>query len=319
LRKPALSVIFRTIKEGVPPPMAPRPPGPAVVRRRLGAELRKLRDQNNVRLEAVAKELGCSQSKISRLENGLTIPNAWDIRNLLTLYGVTDERIRNRMLSWAKDGRAAGWWAPYSDAIPGNLDFYISLEAEAASVASYTNPIFSGLLQTEDYARSILNRILPDIGPDATTELVQIRIGRQGIITRGDDPVSLHVVIDEAALRRVMGSLTIQRDQLLFLLERTELPNVTVQVFPFDGGAHPAAMSSFSIFTPRLDLDPVVVNIESTGHDAYDEQPARVSYFQKIFADLAALSLNEAKSSQLITELIQLLTDLIDQQTRTVT
>lgn len=134
--------------------MQPRRVGPVVIRRRLGAELRRLREEANMRLDAVAKALEMSASKISRLETGHGIPRSWDVRNLLTLYQVEDERLRNRLVGWANDGRATAWWQPYSDATPGDLDYYISLEAEASVMLSYCTPTLHGLLTGSSHASS---------------------------------------------------------------------------------------------------------------------------------------------------------------------
>lgn len=281
--------------------MRPRRVGPVVIRRRLGAELRRLREGANMRLDAVADALEVSASKVSRLETGHGIPRSWDVRNLLTLYGVEDEKLRARLVGWANDGRATAWWQPYSDEIPGDLDYYISLEAEAAAIASYCTPSLHGLLQTRAYADALLAKVLPHCDAESRRRLVDIRLDRQQIITRTDEPVRLHVILDESALRRTVGSAAIMQDQMRNLVTFAELPHVTIQVFPFTAGAHQGMFSTFTIFTPRIrTIDPVVVNIESTEHDAYEEKPDRVQVFQAIFEDLQHRAKEPDKSIEMI-------------------
>lgn len=285
---------------------ASRRVGPVVARRRLGAELRRLRDGAGLRLQDVANELETSVSKISRLETGHGIPRIWDVKNLLSLYGVEDDRLIARLVGWANDGRAAAWWLPYSDATPGDLGYYISLEAEAASIANYSSPVIHGLLQTEEYARSVLTALLPQQDPDTVEHLVQIRLDRKQVITRDVDPVQLHVILDESAISRVMGSAEIMRAQLHTVLELSERPNVTVQVFPFAAGAHQCMISAFTIFIPRIrPPDPVVVNIESTEHDAFEEKPDRVAVFQTMFDNLSRRIPEPAASRKIITGLLE--------------
>jgi len=284
--------------------MPPRQRGPNVIRKRLGNELRRIREQSNMRLDEVAAELEVSPSKISRLETGRAVPKVWDVRNLLTLYDVQDDAITARLIKWANDGKAAGWWMRYSDSIRTDLEYYISLEAEAASIKSYCSPVIHGLLQTESYARAVLSELASGDAA-ATDERLAVRLGRQDVLTRPEDPVELHAVLDEAALRRVMGSPAVMRGQFDLLLNRAAMPNVTLQVFPFEAGAHQAMMSTFTIFEPREDIDPVVVNIESIKHDAYDEGPPLSDELQAAFTDLSRRSLDPAASEALIRKLVR--------------
>lgn len=284
--------------------MTPRQVGPVVVRRRLGSELRRLREDRNKRLEEVAAELEISASKLSRLENGRGIPRTWEVRNLLTLYRVDDERLRNRLIGWANDGKATGWWQQYSDEVVADLDYYLSLEAESAAIDAYCTPVLQGLVQTEAYARAVLSKLLPLCDEAAITELVRIRLGRQEIITRSDGPVRLRLVVDEAVLHRVTESPEVMRAQLNALLAHAHRPHVELRIFPFSAGVHQAS-SAFTIFTPRIaTIDPVVVNIESTEHDAYEEKPEGVQVFRAIFDDLLHRSLDVTASTKLISELI---------------
>lgn len=281
--------------------MSTRSFGPMVVRRRLGSELRRLREEANLRLDAVAKEMEWSASKISRMENGQSIPKIWDVKNLLTLYQAP-ERLREKLLRWAGQGKPQGWWNPYVDAIPA-AEYYISLEAEAVAMDTYCTPFVNTLLQTPDYARAVLSGILPELSDQQLEQLVEVRLRRQEGVHRADDPVQLRAVLDEADLHRVIGSPAIMRNQLAALLDQPDA--VKVRVYRLTSGAHQALVSPFTIFTPRIgDLDPVVVNVESTRHDAYFEEPNEIQRFQRIFEDLWRRAADEAHSRDLIRSLL---------------
>jgi transcriptional regulator with XRE-family HTH domain len=278
--------------------------GPVVVRRRLGAELRRLRDRAGLSLEQAARELEVSPSKISRLENGLSPAKVWDVRNLLTLYGVEDDDYRRRAERWVSEGKSEGWWHPYSDATPGDLDHYISLEAEAAEIQAYCSVYLNGLLQTRDYAHALLEATLSDLEPAVVDGLVDIRMRRQEIFFASDREAHLRVVLDEAALRRRVGSVETMAAQWQHVLDLTE--EVEIRVRTLDAGPHMALYGPFTVFVPReRDVDPAVVNLESAFRDAYWDDPAEVSRFVRSFEDLEASSLLPSDSAEFISALLR--------------
>lgn len=173
-------------------------------------------------------------------------------------------------MQWASDAKQPGWWQPFSIEVATDLDLYISLEAEARSVDTYSLPI-NGLLQTEEYARAILARAVPQATSSELDTLVQVRTGRRIVLDpdRGDaPPLELHAVLDESALRRGPSTGAVMPNQLTELLNRSEQDNITLQVLPFSAG-YTSADSTFAIFDPRRTDDWAVVNVESTGADAY--------------------------------------------------
>lgn len=281
----------------------PRASGPVVIRRRLGAKLRSIRDEANLRLETVAHELEFSPSKLSRLESGQAIPKIWDVRNLLTYYGVDDEKLRERLLRWANDGKAQGWWQPFSALLVPDTEYYLSLEAEAASIDVYSTPVLHALVQTRDYAHACLTGIKPGLDPKAVDQLVEVRMRRQEVVRRTDEPVRLRMVVDEAALERTIGSADVMRRQLGALLE---LPDVVrLRVFRLAAGVHPLSYNPMTIFVPRiLDLDPIVVNVEGTHHEGFFERPGDVQWFQEMFDNVWNSSDDEADSRRLIRSLL---------------
>lgn len=283
--------------------MADRSFGPVVVRRRLGSELRRLRDQSGMSLEQVARELEVSPSKISRLENGQSPAKLWDVRNLLTLYGVEDADYRRRAERWVNESKSEGWWHPYSDASPADLDLYVSLEAEAAEIRSFCAPFLHGLLQTPEYADALIRGTLGYLDDEAIDGLVRIRIGRQHILEAASAP-ELHVIIDESVLWRRVGDLAVMRHQWEHLADLTR--RLDIRVHPLDAGPQLALFNPFTIFLPReSDIDPTVVNLESAFHDAYFEDHASVKKFCDSFEELKKTALSPEDSADLMRGLMR--------------
>lgn len=280
------------------------PQSPVGSRRRLGAELRRLREEANLRLDAVADELEVSASKISRIETGNSTAKTWDVRNLLTLYGVTDEDRRTEVLGWAADAKAQAWW---QDDIAADdlerLHYYISLEAEAASVRCYCTPVLHALLQTEDYARAHLASIFSDLDRGDIDRLASVQLIRESLLRRPSTPLRFSAIVDEAVLYRRVGSAAVMRGQLEALLAMPE--TVELRVRPLTAQPHRAIMSPFTIFNPRLpDLDPTVVAVEASMTDSYLERPEDVAPFQSAYHDLRDSSLEPRESLDLIRSLL---------------
>ena len=274
--------------------------GPMVVRRRLGAALKRLRGERGLPLDTVARQLEISPSKLSRLETGQVAPRIRDVRDLLEIYEATPE-MRTRALEWADQAKEPGWWQPFSAAIPADLDMYISLEAEAERIAMYSLPI-CGLLQTERYARALLAGCAPQTTPEQFDRLVEIRMKRQFVLdpARADAAaLHLHVVLDESGLHRC-SSGEVMREQLDELLARSRQPNVTLQVLPFDAG-YVTASSTFAIFEPREPTDWTVVNVESSGQDAYFDSRGDVERYRTMWRDVVGRALDPDASRDLLT------------------
>lgn len=278
-----------------------RPVGPVIVRRRLGQELRRLRENADLRLEGVAAAMEMSPSKLSRMETGHSPAKVWDVRNLLELYGVTDEARRNEVVGWARESKEPAWWQAEVVSDPAQVDYFFSLEAEASAVMAYCTPVVPTLLQTRSYARAHIAAIRPELSRGTVDKQVGVRLKRQKVL-RARDPLRYTVVIDESVLHRRVGASDVLREQLKALL--TPPRSVDLRVLPFSAGPFRAIMSTFTIFVPRLpDVDPVVVNVESALSDTYTERPEEVVEYRAAFDALRNSSLSALDSRALIESL----------------
>ncbi|MFI6089183.1 helix-turn-helix domain-containing protein [Streptomyces sp. NPDC051218] len=273
---------------------------PTVRRRRLGQELRRLRELKGMTAEEVAERLLVSQSKISRLENGRRSISQRDVRDLCGVYEVEDHRIVDSLMQMAKDSRQQGWWHSFGD-IPYSV--YIGLETDAASLRVYDPQVVPGLLQTRAYAEALITGALPETTPTDIEKRVQVRVRRQERISAPENPLRLWTVLDESALRRVVGSRHLMRDQLEHLVEQSQLPHVTVQVIPFEMGAHPGLNGQYAILEFPDAADSSVVYIEGVTSDLYLEKANDVQQYSVMYEHLRAQALNVDQSRQLIADI----------------
>ncbi|MFM9448821.1 helix-turn-helix transcriptional regulator [Streptomyces acidiscabies] len=278
---------------------------PTVRRRRLGLELRRLRESKNMTAEQVAKRLLVSQSKISRLENGRRSISPRDVRDLCGVYEIEDERVVESLMQMARESRQQGWWYAFKD-VPYSV--YIGLEDDASSLRTYSPQVIPGLLQTPEYAAAVIKGALPESSAEDIEKRVEVRLRRQGrlgeqihpVTGEVKEPVRLWVVIDEAVLRRTVGSRRVMREQLEHLLELGRLPHVTIQLLPFDAGAHPGLNGGYSILEFAELADSSVVYIEGVTSDLYLEKHHDVQIYALMYEHLRAQAMNVEVSGQTI-------------------
>jgi transcriptional regulator with XRE-family HTH domain len=277
-----------------------------VVRRiLLGSQLRRLRESRGITREAAGYSIRSSESKISRMELGRVSFKARDIEDLLTLYGVTDPAERGALLGLAKEANVAGWWHSYTDVLPGWFQTYIGLEGAAALIRSYEVQFVHGLLQTEAYAQAVVTRGMEGATRSDIDRRVALRLERQKVLVSERAP-QLHVILDEAALRRPYGDRDIMRGQLEHLIEVSERPNVTLQVIPFSHGWHAAESGCFTLLSfPESDLSDLVY-LEQFTSALYLDKREEVMQYERVMARLSADSPDPARSRDLLRGLLQL-------------
>lgn len=267
---------------------------PTLRRRELGVLLRALRTGSGLTVEQVAERLLCSPSKVSRMETGQGVATARDIRDLCVLYDVTDPAERDRMMILAREGKRRAWWQSYDLAYAN----YVGLEEEALSISAFQSSGIDGLLHTADYARAGHEGAMPRLDPDQIDKQIEAKLIRQRILTRANPP-SFAMVLDEAALHRIVGGRQVMAAQLAKIQDMSALPNVTVQVLPYELGAHPAMGSNFTILE-LPDPAPGVVFVEGLVGSIYLERPDDLKRYREIFNRLQSIALNPQDTIDLI-------------------
>jgi transcriptional regulator with XRE-family HTH domain len=269
---------------------------PTLRRRRLGMELRRLRETAHLTIEQVAKELECSDSKISRIETGQVSATPRDVRDILDIYGVPEEE-RKDLIQIAREARQKAWWHAYTD-LP--LSTFVGLEAAASSMSIYAAQILPALFQTRDYAQAVIRVIHHSLNSEDIERRVELCMVRQSLLA-GDDPPELWVVMDEAAIRRQVGGSEVMRKQIEQLIKVGSLPNVTLQVLPFVNGEHTGLDGAFMIVSFPEEADPNMVYIENTAaKDLYVEETDVVQEYEVLFDHLRASALAPADSVQFL-------------------
>ncbi|MGH3963584.1 MAG: helix-turn-helix domain-containing protein [Pseudonocardiaceae bacterium] len=222
------------------------PRGPTVLRIALGTQLRRLREARGITREAAGETIRASHAKISRLELGRVGFKARDVADLLTRYGVTDEQTRDAFLALVQRANQPGWWHQYGDVLSSWFETYLGLEQASSVIRTYEVQFVPGLLQTEDCARAVMQLCQLHGSAEEVDRRVALRMARQDLLTQPGAP-DYWAVVDEAVLRRPLGSQQTLRAQVRHLIEMAELPNITLQVVPFRTGGHPAAGGPFTI------------------------------------------------------------------------
>jgi transcriptional regulator with XRE-family HTH domain len=274
-------------------------PSPTVRRRRLRAELRRLRTERGLTIEDVQERTGgdIRISTLSRWETGERGVRPNDLRALLDVYGLTEGEDRDTLLTLCRQAKERGWWQSYGSAVPGWFQFYVGLESEASAIHQYASELVPGLLQTADYYRAFLRTAPADADIEGK---IQVRMARQERLTAADAP-EYWVVLNEAVIRRSVGLNGAMRVQLERLADLAGLPNVTVQVLPFSAGVHPAMDGGFSILGfPDPATDPSVVYLENSAGSVYLEEAAEVDRFGRTFSHIIAKALSPDDSRRLL-------------------
>jgi transcriptional regulator with XRE-family HTH domain len=281
--------------------MAERRP-PSIRGRQLAKELRLLRAADRRTGEQIGAQLGWSSAKVSRLETGRVPVTEEDLRKLLDVYGVQGDYAQ-KLINLARTANLHGWWDAYEN-VDREYKSLIGLEGEASAIYCYNPLVLHGLLQTEEYAGHIIGT-RPVTPPGQVRQLTQIRLRRQQRLD-GAEPLTFWSIIDEAAVRRLVGGPEVMRRQLQHLVELAERPNVTLQILPLSVGAHPGTSGSFSILEFSL-ADDRIVYLELMYESLYKEDEVDVHKYGIAFDDLQKKAMAPSMSldfiAQMITEL----------------
>jgi transcriptional regulator with XRE-family HTH domain len=281
--------------------------GPTVRRRRLGFELRRLREAHSFKLEDAAERLGLAPSTLSRIETGKAPTRTAYLTTMFEMYGVVDPVQRQALIDMARDGHRKGWWAVYDDVLPTGFDIYVGLEAEASALRVFEDQVVHGLLQTEPYARVVMSAVRTQQSARQIDRAVELRVQRQEALTR-EDPLKLWLILNEAVIRRAVGGADVMGGQLAHLVKASEWPSVTLQVLPLSSGAHPALNGPFCILEFPERTDPDVVYTEGVAGHAYLERDSEVRACAEAFDLLRAAALSPADSAEMIANMAEEIT-----------
>ncbi|MEZ7157895.1 helix-turn-helix domain-containing protein [Streptomyces althioticus] len=273
------------------------PVGPTTRRRQLGADLRRLRELAGLTLEEAGARVGISKATLSRYETKEGVVKWPTVDALCREYGANDEE-RLALVELAKGARIQGWWRSLADPIPESMNLMLTLEDEVVREDHYACMYVPGLLQTRAYAEAVHRASEVRCEEREVQHMVDIRMKRQELLER-EDPPHVWAVIDEAALRRRVGGREVMRKQLTHLLTMAERSRITVQVLPFDRGAHAAAVGSFAVLrgqAPELD----VVYVDLLGGGLFMEKPEELERYKLAFEYLSAQALDFESSTDLI-------------------
>ncbi|WFE66916.1 helix-turn-helix transcriptional regulator [Micromonospora sp. WMMD714] len=269
---------------------------PTIRARRLRRELRRLRDQRGLTVEDVARSVGWHRAKVIRIEQGHSGIAADGLRKLLDLYDASPEE-RDALAGLARQARQKGWWSVYGDVLP---DDYVGFEAEAESISTFQSLHVPGLLQTEEYARAVIHAGRATAGKDEVDRVIAARQARKVLLTR-DVPPKLWIILDEAAVRRVVGGAKVMSVQLGRIIEACQLPAVEVQVLPFAAGAHASMGGAFTILDyAEPALDPTIVYVDNDINTLLLEEEQQVARYKLVFDHLRAKALDPDQSADFL-------------------
>ncbi|WP_405718823.1 helix-turn-helix domain-containing protein [Streptomyces sp. NBC_00046] len=246
----------------------------------LGKRLQDLRERVGLSRDQAAKVLRVAPATIRRMETAEVALKIPYVQMLLKAYGVSDDEA-DAFVELAEEANKPGWWQRFHDVLPDWFSMYVSLEGAASLLRMYEPHFVPGLLQTEDYARSVMRTgAVGQTRPEDIERHVALRMQRQSLLTRPDAP-KLWVVMDETVLRRPVGSVEAMRKQIDRLLEATEMPHVTLQIAEFSTGHHPGTYGPFVLFRFGVpELPDMVYSEYLTGAVYFDARPEVASYLE---------------------------------------
>jgi transcriptional regulator with XRE-family HTH domain len=285
--------------------MAVETTGSTVPRRQLGRHLRELRGRGRITVKAAAEKLEWSEAKIWRIETGQTSLRSHDVELMCRIYGAPAD-LTEALMGLAKETKARGWWQAFGDAIPEWFDVYIGLEEAASEISWYESELVPGLLQTEDYARTLIEADNPGVDAEEIDRRVQVRVQRQVLVRRAIAPPELRVVLNEGILHRPVGGPQVMAAQLGRLAEAGDLANVSLRVVPLSAGFHFGLLSGpFEILRfPQngdgTDSEPPTVYADGFTGALYLDKPHEVERYAGAFGTITNVSLDEATSASLI-------------------
>ncbi|MHC5906125.1 helix-turn-helix domain-containing protein [Streptomyces sp. S6] len=281
----------------------PARPRPTVRRRRLGAELKRLHEEARVSMDDAGEHIDGDKTKISRIENGRQGIRPLEIKALLALFGVQDEKVQTALLTLAREAKQKGWWRQYKarEPLPDRFEERLTLEWDAVRIYAFQGAVVPGLLQTEAYAESVIRATSKRATEEQVQEAVSFRMRRQGIFDRPESP-KYFCILDQAALHHEVGGPKVMAQQLWKLIEASERPGISVQVIPFEQGGYSSMDRAFTIYSYPEEMALDVVGMEYHGGALYLEEDDAVEGYKTVFDHVRTSALSSRQSMELIAQ-----------------
>jgi transcriptional regulator with XRE-family HTH domain len=277
--------------------------GQTLRRRKLGKELRRHREAAGLKVRDLTSYVGLQPGTISKIENGNQAILPKNVRLMLQACGVGAPTM-DTLIRLAEESDDRGWWTGYSDTIPQWFETYVDLESDAEEIWTYTSELVDGLLQTAEYAEAVARAAYPDITEDHLKRIVEVRQARQAQLDR-ENPANLRVVCSEAVVRRKVGGPDVMRGQILRLVELSSQPNITIQVIPFDAGAHPAMKGNFTLLRfPEGFADMDCVYLENENGEVWQERPGDIARYSDVLGRVRDQALSPEETTSFLDSLV---------------
>lgn len=279
-------------------PARSRPPTARL--RRLASEMSNLRKNAGLSREDVEEQTGINKATLYRIETAKAKPQPRTLRTLLKLYKAPADK-RDALLVLLREANRQGWLQPYQEDLSEQYNTLMGFEAEAQAVWTYGMTLIPGLLQTEAYARAVIKGMWPAATSEQVDRRVAARLHRQELLTK-DQPLKLWAIVDEAALRRKVGSPAIMREQTERLRASLAEPVVTVQVLTFGAGAHPAMLGAFDILKFGEPISPDIVYLEGLTSDLFLDDETDIGQYADTFEHLRASSASQSETDKFLAD-----------------
>jgi transcriptional regulator with XRE-family HTH domain len=276
--------------------------GPTIRQKRLGSELRKLRESARLSQKYASEHIDGGQAKLSKIETGRQHIRRLELIALLDLYEVGDHALRESLLCLLRDSRKRGWWHRYDNALGADTREMLSLEAECDRIDHFGSMLVPGLLQTPDYARAVIRGLGPHLPEEEVERWVGLRMERQRIL-EGDAPPQLICVLDEGALRRPVGGPAVMAAQLRRLIGTSRRPKVLLQVVPFGQAVHPGLYGAFRLLLHPACTTLDVVELSDWTGSRYLQEDTQVETHRMLFDEIRAAALSSRDSIELISRI----------------
>ncbi|MFE7119353.1 helix-turn-helix domain-containing protein [Streptomyces sp. NPDC057654] len=277
---------------------------PTVRRKRLGSELRRLREAAAVSLQTAGQHIDGDKTKMSRIENGRQNIRPLELKALLTYYQVKDEALVAALLALHRQSKQAGWWQQYGDALKPDFQERLTLEADAVRLGAFQTMVVPGLLQTEDYAEAVMRGAGSSASTDQIAELVRLRMERQAVFERAEPPQYI-CILDEAVLHRRVGGRKVMIAQLRKLIELNERPLLSIQIVEYEQGSYAGIDGSFTLYTYPDPMELDIVGLDYLDGALYLEDDAPVERYRTAFDQLRAVALSSRQTIDLISRIIR--------------